>query len=164
MFIPVDKIKKLREDAKNGNENARKILDMQLGGNNDFGSLLDDYFKPVVQETSTEEINEDAGLNEFLKFNGVDKNHPEYQSYVDDYYKENPKVENNYCVLDKLMKEEMDAIRSYNDAILEIMNCDKYSDNEKKGIISRLEEIKRDEQEHYEELGRLNKKDKETME
>lgn len=169
-FIPVDKMKKLRDASRSGDERAKKILSMQLDGKEDFSSLMDEYFKPqtqVEEYSNNLDKNTDEKLEKFLKFNGIDKDNPEYDSYVEDYYKENPKQndlehkeqencnDENHCFLDRLIKEEVDAIRSYSDAIMEAMSCDNFSETELRGITTRLEEIKRDETEHFEELRRL---------
>lgn len=182
-FIPVDKLSKLREAAKSGDVNARKILDMQMGGE-DFGSLMDEFFqpKPVVEKQQVEVVGKphNSKLEEFLKFNNVTKDSPDYESFVEDFYTEFPSerpreglVENpveqieedkdEECFLDKLINEEIDAINSYNEAIMKIMNLDDESESSRRGMIAKLDEIKRDEMEHLEELKRmksnLNKKE-----
>lgn len=199
-YIPFEKMKSLREAAKNGDERARKIIIMQMNGE-DFGSLLDQYFE-VPNKTEDHEdhsgTTEDSKLNKFLEYNGVKKGDMDYDSTVEAYYKEFPKerkhdtfetkatesdsdntsiygeedepIEDDQFgkekqlsmhheleedIFSKLMGEEIDAIRSYGDAILKIMSCEKFNDNEKKGIIEKLEEIRRDEQEHWSELKHL---------
>lgn len=180
-FIPVDKMKKLREAARNGDERAKKIIAMQLGGKEDFGPLMNDYFsQPLVEETSTGAVEEKHesyglkkseigdGLKKFLEFNGINEDSPDYQSYVDDYYKENPNekpVENGLgeaeeeCEtkkqLEKVRKEEIDAIDSYSKAITVVMNDTTISPNKKKKIISRFKEIRGDEEEHAREIDEL---------
>ena len=221
-FIPVDKMKSLREAAKNGDARAKQILTMQMNGE-DFSALLEEHFKnpngnietkattisnPEIHTTSnaSKEIT-DPKLKKFLEYNGVKPGDPDYESTVEAYYEEFPKArpgasknlemkatetdvdvklpedseEDNHSiydeedeviidsptqhyveeqkqeisVFDKLMNEELDAIHSYDEAILEIMKSEEYSDTEKKGIIAKLEEIKRDETEHFEELKHL---------
>jgi len=171
-FIPIDKMKQLREASKNGNDAARKILDMQLGGKDDFSSLLEEFFTPKQEPEIEEEEPDveimDAGLQTFLTDNKIDKDNPEYQSYVEDYYRENPRHEHHEhheehedceCIetLKKLMKEELDAIESYSKAITQTMGCEELDDGTKRKIISRLEEIKGDETEHFAELKQLLK-------
>lgn len=219
-YIPFDKMKSLREAAKNGDTRARKIIIMQMNGE-DFGSLLDEYFtkqpkeeKPIATSTPIIEDNDitDPKLKKFLEYNGVKKGDIDYESTIEAYYQEFPKArpganlemkatdtdvevnlpndeddgssiygeedeeieddvkfdsptqhhvqetvatEEKNDLFNKLMGEEIDAIRSYDDAILKVMNSSQYNDNEKKGIIARLEEIKHDEREHWEELKRL---------
>lgn len=205
-YIPFEKMKALREAAKSGDERARKIIIMQMNGE-DFGSLLDQYFTKPEESNKTEDhsdTTEDSKLNKFLEYNGVKKGDMDYDSTVEAYYKEFPKerqhgtfetkatesdsdntsiygeedepIEDDQFgkekqfekekqlsmhhgleedIFSKLMGEEIDAIRSYGDAILKIMSCEKYNDNEKKGIIEKLEEIRRDEQEHWSELKHL---------
>lgn len=205
-YIPFEKMKALREAAKSGDERARKIIIMQMNGE-DFGSLLDQYFTKPEESNKVEDhsdTTEDSKLNKFLEYNGVKKGDMDYDSTVEAYYKEFPKerqhdtfetkatesdsdntsiygeedepIEDDQFgkekefekekqlsmhhgleedIFSKLMGEEIDAIRSYGDAILKIMSCEKYNDNEKKGIIEKLEEIRRDEQEHWSELKHL---------
>lgn len=200
-YIPFEKMKALREAAKSGDERAKKIIIMQMNGE-DFGSLLDQYFTKPEESNKVEDhsdTTEDSKLNKFLEYNGVKKGDMDYDSTVEAYYKEFPKERqhdtfetkatesepNNTSIygeedepieddqfgkekqlssmhhglegdiFSKLMGEEIDAIRSYGDAILKIMSCEKYNDNEKKGIIEKLEEIRRDEQEHWSELKHL---------
>ena len=202
-YIPFEKMKALREAAKSGDERARKIIIMQMNGE-DFGSLLDQYFEvpnkteEVVNKETYSDTNEDSKLNKFLEYNGVKKGDMDYDRTVEAYYKEFPKerkhdtfetkatesdsdntsiygeedepIEDDQFgkekqlsmhheleedIFSKLMGEEIDAIRSYGDAILKIMSCEKFNDNEKKGIIEKLEEIRRDEQEHWSELKHL---------
>lgn len=222
-FIPIDKMKSLREAAKNGDQRARTILTMQMNGE-DFSKLLEEYFaspKPVESKTPAEESKpsvdypeiDDPKLLKFLQYNGVKPGDEDYESTVEAYYQEFPKArpssnngletkatdadaevnlpndddgssiygeedepieddvkfdspaqhhvqetvatEEKNDIFDKLMGEEIDAIRSYDDAILKVMNSSQYNDNEKKGIIAKLEEIKHDEREHWEELKRL---------
>ena len=202
-YIPFEKMKALREAAKSGDERARKIIIMQMNGE-DFGSLLDQYFEvpnkteEVVNKETYSDTNEDSKLNKFLEYNGVKKGDMDYDSTVEAYYKEFPKerkhdtfetkatesdsdntsiygeedepIEDDQFgkekqlsmhheleedIFSKLMGEDIDAIRSYGDAILKIMSCEKFNDNEKKGIIEKLEEIRRDEQEHWSELKHL---------
>lgn len=218
-YIPFDKIKSLREAAKNGDQRAKKILIMQMNSE-DFNPLLEQYFAAPEQPKETEnkenvnnESDIDTKLKKFLEYNGVKEGDEDYDSTVEAFYQEFPKArpdankgsemkatdtdvevnlpndadgssiygeedepieddvkfdsptlphvqetvatEEKNNIFDKLMGEEIDAIRSYDDAILEFMKSDKYNDNEKKGIIAKLEEIKHDEHEHWEELKRL---------
>lgn len=176
LFIPIDKMRKLREASKTGDEQAKKILSMHLGGKEDYSSLMDEYFAPKVEEVVPEAkaieekpAVENEGLKEFLKFNGIEEGHPEYDSYVEDYYKENPdqkpieetptqecEEENGCkCLLEKLMKEETEAMDSYSKKITMIMNDSNISGNKKRKILARLEEIRSDEQEHFSELSKL---------
>ena len=181
-FIPIDKMKALRESARNGDERAKQILSMQLSGEGDFSGLLDEYFKPaepapVVAKANTDEQapaemveSHKDKLQEFLDSNGVKEGDEDYDEVVQMFYNEFPNykkgeemheehvIEEDKCVIKKLIGEEMDAIRSYSDAIIEVMNSDDYNANEKKGVIDRLEEIKKDEIEHFEELKRLIEK------
>lgn len=175
-FIPIDKMKALREASKNGDANAIKILDLQMSGG-DFGSLLDEFFqpKPATQESAPVEgkslpnKGEQSKLEKFLAFNNVTKDSPDYESFVEDFYNEFPEekpheqsVSNEGmticeedCFVTPLILEEIKAIRDYNEAIMKVMEMDELGDAAKKGLIAKLEEIKRDEMEHLEELKRM---------
>ena len=185
-FIPIDKMKSLREASKNGDANAIKILDLQMSGG-DFGSLLDEYFQPKqaalqgapVEGKSLPNKGEQSKLEKFLAFNNVTKDSPDYESFVEDFYNEFPEerehghhgemceVEED-CFILPLIKEEIKAITDYNDAIMKVMEMDELGDATKKGLIAKLEEIKRDEMEHLEELKRmkngLDKKEEKQVE
>ena len=103
-FIPIEKIKVLREAAKNGDARARQILTMQMNGE-DFSALLDSYFTSQSAETPKQEptanpspvLEEDDGitdpkLKKFLEYNGVKKGDPDYETTVEAYYQEFPKA------------------------------------------------------------------------
>lgn len=169
-FIPIDKMSKLREASKNGDANAIKILDLQMSGG-DFGELLDNYFqpKPVVEEQkSLPEKGEQSKLEQFLAFNNVTKDSPEYESFVEDFYNEfpneKPEAEANTQevvhigedhFLLPLIQEEIKAINDYNAAIMKVMEMDELGEAAKRGLIADLEEIKHDEMEHLEKLKRM---------
>lgn len=92
-FIPIDKLKALREAAHNGDERARKILHMQMNGE-DFSGLFEEHFKPVEPKSEIETQvsgvgNEDnERLQKFLDDNGISKDSPEYDSAVKEFYAE----------------------------------------------------------------------------
>lgn len=172
-FIPIDKMSKLREASKNGDVNARKILDMQMSGG-DFGSLIDEFFKPKpVQEAQVEvgtstttkslpESHENSKLEQFLAFNNVTKDSPDYDSFVEDFYKEFPnermpqiKKTEEDCFVMPLIQEKIKSISSYNEAIMKVMEMDELGDAAKRGLMADLEEIKHDEMEHLEKLKRM---------
>ena len=169
-FIPIEKMLKLREAAKGGDANAIKILDLQMSGG-DFGGLLDEYFQPKqeapVEGKSLPEKGEKSKLEQFLEFNNVTKDSPDYDSFVEDFYKEYPnerpeakqqqevvEVGNEHFLL-PLIQEEIKAINDYNEAIMKVMDMDELGDAAKRGLVADLEEIKHDEMEHLEKLKRM---------
>ena len=173
-FIPIDKMKKLRESAKSGDERAKHILAMQLKGDEDFSELLEEYFAPAKPEIANAEAAEPVveehkdKLHEFLEQNGVKEGDEDYDEVVKMFYAETggekpamvePEEECVECIckdeLDKLRKEELDAIDSYSKKITIIMSSDELNDNQKRKIVARLKEIRSDEEEHYRELGEL---------
>ena len=177
-FIAIDKMKKLREAAKNGDEHARKILDMQMRGE-DFSSLLDEFEKPQMVETEqsvqTQSLpQKKSKLDEFLEFNNVTKDSPDYDSFVEDFYREFPnekkpeKVDNPVekieddkdgfdSIIRDLIQDETDAIDEYSKAITKLMSSEELDDMEKKRVIARLKEIRGDEEEHFKQLNELLK-------
>lgn len=93
-FIPIDKMKKLREAAKNGDEKAKLIIKLQLDGK-DYGASLDEYFSPKVQPVAQDvevvkdqSTSNDARLEKFLSDNGIVKGSPDYDESVKQYYDE----------------------------------------------------------------------------
>ena len=170
-FIPVDKMRKLRESAKGGDERAKKILMLQMGGE-DFSSLMDEFFAPQPEPTQTVETQsmpQKTKLEEFLEFNNVSKDSPDYDSFVEDFYREFPNEREHPTIheveheedfeewIKKLMGEESDAIDSYSKVITKVMNCEMLDDSKKRRVIARLKEIRGDEEEHFRELSELLK-------
>ena len=49
-FIPIEKMKKLRDSSRGGDIKAKKILSMYMSGKEDYSPLLEEYFKPLSQE------------------------------------------------------------------------------------------------------------------
>ena len=102
-FIPIDKMRQLREAAKNGDERAKKILRAQLDGS-DYGSDLDAYFAPKpeakplpasAQGTFSMSAQEHKPLNnpqleEWLRSNGIKETDEDYEEALDEYYNEYP--------------------------------------------------------------------------
>ena len=104
-FIPIDQIRKLREAAKNGDERAKKILQMQLN-KEDYSSDLDAYFNPQPEtkiiknnlggnpgsatEAKATQGTGNARLDAFLADNGIMEGDPDYEDAVNDYYNEFP--------------------------------------------------------------------------
>ena len=189
-FIPIDKMKALREAARNGDERAKKILNMQMN-DEDFSSLLEEQFstpKTEEKEILVKESNSpDDKLQKFLKYNNVKEGDEDYESTVEAFYKEFPKarpvveakatdgddislpndednasiygeddepIEEDKIFIDDLIQDEYEAIEQYNKAISEILKLDE-GDSLKKGLITDLEEIRRDEFDHVEKLKRM---------
>lgn len=103
-FIPMNKMKMLREASKNGDERAKKIIMMQLN-NEDFGKDLDDYFKNPQENTPTPVEGQNlpkeqskverkstgiAGLDTFLEGNGISEGDEDYEDAIYDYFNEYP--------------------------------------------------------------------------
>lgn len=90
-FIPIDKLSKLREASRNGDENARKILRMQLEDKEDYSELLNSYFAPKPEpeeKVETVVTGDDGRLEKFLSDNGITKDSPDYDEAVKEFYAE----------------------------------------------------------------------------
>lgn len=93
-YIPFDKMKTLREASRNGDENARKILKMQLDGTEDYSELLENYFAPKPEEPKVETVvsgveeKDDPRLSKYLADNGITKESPDYDEAVKEFYAE----------------------------------------------------------------------------
>ena len=184
-FIPVDKMQKLREAAKNGDERARKILHSQMH-DEDFGADLDEYFKPAEEpvtpapasaeaETTVSGVGkeDDVRLNKFLEDNGITEDSPEYEDAVKEYkaemgIKEPEQADENSPrsefdeIIKKLIKEEIKAIDDYSKAITEIMDLPEFNEPQMRRAIARFKEIRSDEEEHVKELNALFKNEEDT--
>ena len=106
-FIPIEKMRQLREAARQGDERAKKILRAQLDGS-DYGSDLDAYFAPKpepkpepiqgtfsmsstgVQEQKARQPLNNPQLEEWLRSNGIKDTDEDYEEALDEYYNEYP--------------------------------------------------------------------------
>lgn len=180
MFIPIEKMRQLREQAKNGDERARQILNMQMKGE-DFSSLLEEHFKPVQQEpiveapaTNPNQINQEqkSKLQEFLDYNEVKEGDPEYNDMVEAFYQENPglRPNENESEPDQNQQQEVKPglLDELSDKVKELLSvCDKAiinvaDDNENditgatlKGTLSTLQEIKQSTLDAFEKIKEL---------
>lgn len=114
-FIPNNKFKKLREDSKNGNEIASKILKLYLNGG-DYSADIEEYFKPKeeIKEVKKEDVpnpENNAGdglttnLKEWLKANNIGENDFEYQEAISEYYEEYPEEKPKEEVKEEIKEE-----------------------------------------------------------
>ena len=103
-FIPMNKMKMLREAAKNGDERAKKIIMLQFN-NQDYTKDLEDYFKNPQENTPTPVEGQNlpkeepkverkstgiAGLDTFLEGNGIKEGDEDYEDAIYDYFNEYP--------------------------------------------------------------------------
>lgn len=137
MYIPFDKMKKLREASKTGDERAKKILLMQMN-DEDFSHDMDDYFAPRQPEAEApqpkqadapapEQTDDYAGIKDerlakFLKANGVKEGDPEYEDALNDYYAEFPDAKRESDA--NLPNEEDDGASIYGDGDEQIPDDD----------------------------------------
>lgn len=101
-FIPIDKMRQLREAAKQGDERAKKILRAQLDGS-DYSADLDSYFAPKPEpkpmpvnnpgsapKQATGQGTGNAQLDEWLRSNGIHETDEDYEDAINEYYMEYP--------------------------------------------------------------------------
>lgn len=168
-FIPIDKMKQLREAAKNGDARAQKILQAHLAGK-DYNADFEAYFAPAPAQAPVQEPKQAVGtgnerLDEFLRGNGVKEGDPDYEDAVNDYYNEFPNerpveegktrpVQNNLepeFAVD--VEEEVDLTKDMAQGIIELIaKCDQtlliimqnesIDDTTRKGAMTTLQEIK----------------------
>ena len=140
-YIPYDKIKKLREAAKNGDERAKRILMAQLDDEQDFSADLDDYFKPA-EENKPDEMAQMPQEDAKQEDTQIIKQQP--QNVIAGQVPEN-EISDNILAL----------ISSCDKKTIEIANNPDLSDATKKGSLSILQEIKQNCLENLEKFGKL---------
>lgn len=140
-YIPYDKIKKLREAAKNGDERAKRILMAQLDDEQDFSADLDDYFKPA-EENKPDEMAQMPQEDAKQEDTQIIKQQP--QNVIAGQVPEN-EISDNILAL----------ISSCDKKTIEIANNPDLSDATKKGSLSILQEIKQSCLENLEKFGKL---------
>lgn len=100
MFIKRDKLSKLIEARDKGDERASAIIQSFMNDSPDCYSLMEEYFKPHIEEKPSEpseaivekvseqkeEPKELSGLDKFLSDNGVSEGDENYDEYVEEYY------------------------------------------------------------------------------
>ena len=137
-YIPCEKMKKLREAAKNGDERAKKILRAQLSDEEDFSADLEDYFNPKqVVEEPQEEVKE--AVNE--ETNQEIENSAETNLANED--------------INDISKSILNLISACDKKTIEIANDSNLSEATKKGALSILGEIKQSCLDNLEKFGKL---------
>lgn len=164
-FIPVDKMKQLREAAKNGDERAKKILRAQLD-KKDYSADLDAYFAMPATETQSVDTQIQVAqptkstgnlkLDAFLADNGVQEGSPDYEDAVNDYYNEFPEerpedfgaeepqteVQEELDMTKDMAQGIIDLISKCDQTSLQIMQNESLDDTARKGAMVSLQEIK----------------------
>ena len=126
-FIPIDKMRQLREAAKQGDERAKKILRAQLDGS-DYGADLDAYFAPKPEAKPAQgqfsmpakepgEMPKGVGtgnaqLDEWLRSNGIHETDEDYEDALNEYYMEYPEQR---PAEDTLPIMHLDGLKDYQD-------------------------------------------------
>lgn len=168
-FIPIEKIKKLREAARNGDERAKKILRAQLDGS-DYGADLDAYFapKPEPAEHSMPavepgempkkvHIHNNPQLEEWLRSNGIKDTDEDYEEALDEYYNEYPdqrpdpseeleeeipQAQEEIDLTKDIASSIFEAIKKCDETNLTIMQNNDLDPAAKKGAMTTVQEIK----------------------
>ena len=130
-YIPCDKMTKLREAARNGDEMAKKILHAQLDEEADFSKDLDAFFAPKVEAPVVEEKATDVPVQE-----GKAEEHAQEQ-------------------VGDISQKITDLIGECDKKTLEIANNSDLSEATKKGALSILGEIKTSCLDSLEKFGKL---------
>lgn len=144
-FIPTDKLLKLREAAKGGDEMAKKILMAQLN-EEDFSSDLEAYFKPQEEEAKTVEEAAETPQEEAKQTIPAQEN-PEMQAQVPIL---TGKIEKN-----EISDGILALINACDKKTLELVNNPDISEATKKGALSILQEIKQNSIENLEKYAKL---------
>lgn len=157
-FIPIDKLKTLRDSARTGDERALKVLSSFRTGAEDFSSLLDEYFNP--QQTEAQEVKEqqEMPIVENPQGNILEKME-EVGEKATNKALSNVAINSVKCGKDKnpliefitaLISDENEAIEGYDKAILFVANS-----QTDRNALNVLNEIKNDEIRHIKMLKEL---------
>lgn len=168
-FIPIDKMRQLREAAKQGDERAKKILRAQLNGS-DYGSDLDAYFAPKPeakplpaseQGTFSMPAQEHKPLNnpqleEWLRSNGIKETDEDYEEALDEYYNEYPEqrpepseeqgqmpqAQAEVDLTKDIATSIFEAIKKCDETNMTLMQNNELDSAKKKGAMTTIQEIK----------------------
>lgn len=152
-FIPIDKMKTLREAVVSGDERAINILKAFRKGE-DFSSLLDEYFSPKQEEVAPiqENVQEPAQKDNIL--DKIEEAGEEATNKVlSDVAVETSECDKNNSLIEfikSLIEDENEAIEGYDKTILYVANSEI-----DRNALHVLEEIKNDEIRHIKMLKEL---------
>lgn len=139
-YIPCDKIKKLREAARNGDEVAKRILMAQLDDDADFSEDLENYFKPQEEE-KVEEVAEAP--------------QEEVKQPETDAVQAQPSVLTGQIPEGDISNSLINLISACDKKTLEIANDSEITDATKRGALSILQDIKQSCLDNLEKFGKL---------
>ena len=141
-YIPYDKMKSLREAAKNGDEMAKKILRAQLSDDEDFSCDLEEFFKPKEEPKPIEEVATEPAEKQ-----------PETEQ-VQEMVKQ-PSVLTGQIPENDISQGILALISSCDKKTIEIANNNDITEATKKGALSILGEIKQSCLDNLEKFGKL---------
>ena len=139
-YIPCDKIKKLREAARNGDEVAKRILMAQLDDDADFSEDLENYFKPQEEEK----------IEEIAEVPQEEVKQPET-----DAVQAQPSVLTGKIPENDISNSLINLISSCDKKTLEVANDSEITDATKRGALAILQEIKQSCLDNLEKFGKL---------
>ena len=137
-YIPFDKMQKLREAAKAGDEMAKKILRAQLDDTEDFSKDLDNYFAPKEEPKPIEEVAEAP-----------------QEEVVQTVQQNNPLITGEQASTAEISQKILGLIEACDKQTIEIVNDSNLSDATKKGALSIIGEIKQSCLDNLEKFGKL---------
>ena len=139
-YIPFDKMSKLREAAKNGDEMALKIIRAQLSDDEDFSSDLEAFFAPKEEPAKVEEVAE---------------SNPEEVKQEVQAKSQIPLITGKEAAQNEISQKILDLIGACDKQTLDVANNSELSDATKKGALSILGEIKQSCLDNLEKFGKL---------
>ena len=169
-FIPIDKIKQLREAAAKGDERAKKILRAHLNGS-DYASDMDAFFAPKPEPKPVEGTHSmpaiepgpmpesvstgNPQLDEWLRSNGIHDTDEDYEEALEEYFAEYPEQRPEEPLKRRMLgaSETVDVTKAIAQGIIEVISCcdkanieimqnDGIDATSKKGAMTILQEIK----------------------
>ena len=141
-YIPYDKIAKLREAARNGDETAKRILMAQLDDETDFSKDLDDYFKSQEEEIKevAEKPQESVKQEETQIIQNGNSSIPVLTGQIPE---------------NEISNSLISLISACDKKTLELANDSDISDATKRGSLAILQEIKQSCLDNLEKFGKL---------
>ena len=146
-YIPCEKMKAIREAAKNGDEIAQKILRAQLSDDEDFSSDLDAFFAPKEEPKPVEEV-ATAPIEEVKQEETQETENLQQEKPV-------PVLTGQEVSKSEISQKILDLISACDKQTLDVANDGELSEATKKGALSILGEIKQSCLENLEKFGKL---------
>lgn len=141
MFIQGKRYSMLRESAKNGDQDAQRLLKMQYEGNDEgFSDLLEEYFRKMEEQNA--ENGENAADEGTVQAESVQESAKGTWGSVAE-------------MVQALVNDEIEAISGYDAAIIAVTSSTGMTEAKRQGMISMFQDIKKEEMEHIDKLRKL---------